>query len=78
MMLLLKEKKFNINATNEEKNKRRQENGRDITMHQSASIVARDIHQKLKMNVGNYQKIKIIAHQHANPTKALDGVRSPS
>jgi hypothetical protein len=54
MMLLLKENKNpNINVTNEEKNKKRQENERNTMMHQSASIVARNIHQKLKMNNEN-------------------------
>jgi hypothetical protein len=54
MMLLLKENKnSNINAMNEEKNKSNKKNRRDITTHQSASIVARNIHQKLMMNVGN-------------------------
>jgi hypothetical protein len=53
MILLLKENKnSNVNATNEEK-KRDNKNGKDIMTHQSASIVARNIHQKLKMNVGN-------------------------
>jgi hypothetical protein len=46
--------------------------------HQSASIVARNIHQKPKMNAGNWRKIKILVHQCGNPTKALDGVRGPS
>jgi hypothetical protein len=53
MMLLLKENKnSNINVMNEEK-KRDKKNKRNTTIHQSARIVARNIHQKLKMNVGN-------------------------
>jgi hypothetical protein len=54
MMLLLKENKNSkINVTNEGKTKRGKKNKRNTTTHQSASIVARNIHQKLKMNVGN-------------------------
>jgi hypothetical protein len=54
MMLLFKENKnSNVNVTNEEKNKKRQEKKRNTMMHQSASFVAGNIHQKLNMNVGN-------------------------
>jgi hypothetical protein len=44
-------------------------------MHQFASIVARNIHQKLKMNDG---RIKTLTHQPGNPTKAIDGAKGPS
>ena len=54
MMLLLKENKnSNINVTNKEKSKRDKKNKRNTMLHQSASIVARNIHQKLKMNNEN-------------------------
>jgi hypothetical protein len=56
MMQLIKENKnSNINVTNEEKSKKGQEKQKKLntTKHQSASIVARNTHQKLKMNVGN-------------------------
>jgi hypothetical protein len=54
MMLLLKENKnSNINVTNEKKTKRDKKNKRNIMTNKSASIGARNIHQKLKMNVGN-------------------------
>jgi hypothetical protein len=52
MMLLLKENKnSNINVTKEEKYKKRKK--RITTMHQFASIAVRNIHQKMKINVGN-------------------------
>jgi hypothetical protein len=60
------------------KTKRDKKNKRNTTTHQSASIVARNIHQKLKMNVGNERRIKTLAHQPGNPTKAIDGARGPS
>jgi hypothetical protein len=79
MMLLLKENKnSNISVTNEEKNKKETRKKRNTTTHQFANIVARSNHQKLKTNVGNQRKIKTLAHQPGNPTKALDGVRGPS
>ncbi len=59
------------------KTKRDKKNERNTTTHQSASIVARNIHQKLKMNAGNYRRIKTLAYQPGNPTKAIDGARGP-
>jgi hypothetical protein len=57
MMQLLKENEnSNINLTNEEKNKKRKkmkEIQQCTTMHQPASIEAKNTSQKLKMNVGN-------------------------
>ncbi len=54
MMLLVKENNnLNINVPKEEKNKKSQETWKKYNDAQFASIVARNIHQKLKMNVGN-------------------------
>jgi hypothetical protein len=78
MMLLLKENKTPTSMQQiRRKTKRGKKNKRNTTTHQSASIAARNIHQKLRMNVGNQRRIKTLNNQPGNPTKAIDRARDP-